>query len=92
MSPVPRSLGPHHVFPVGLGCMPMSQPDLVSDRPRAVATIHAALDAGVTLLDTADIYAPDGARLGHNEELVGQALRTWSSAAAREHVVVATKG
>ncbi|PRQ08127.1 aldo/keto reductase [Enhygromyxa salina] len=87
-----HALGDLDISGIGLGCMPLSQPGLLPDRPRALATVHAALDAGVTLLDTADIYAPDGERFGHNEELVGEAIRTWGSAAERARVVVATKG
>jgi aryl-alcohol dehydrogenase-like predicted oxidoreductase len=81
------------VHPIGLGCMPLSDPAMVAERPRALATVHAALDSGTTLLDTADIYAPDGARFGHNEVLVGEAVRAWAgSPADRELIVVATKG
>jgi aryl-alcohol dehydrogenase-like predicted oxidoreductase len=80
-----RRIGDREVFPVGLGCMPMStKPD--RDESRSLATIAAALDAGVTLFDTADAYALDEAELGHNEELLGRAL------AGRDDVVVATKG
>lgn len=57
---------------------------------RATATIHAALDAGVTLLDTADIYAPSWDTMGHNEELVAEALRSWGG--DRSSVTLATKG
>ena len=58
------------VSAVGLGCMGMSGAYGPTDRDEAVATIHAALDAGVTLLDTGDFYA-----MGHNELLVAEALR-----------------
>jgi aryl-alcohol dehydrogenase-like predicted oxidoreductase len=68
-----RQLGVHgpKVFPLGLGCMGMS-PDFygAADEAESVATIHSALDAGVTLLDTGDYY-----RAGHNELLIGRALR-----------------
>jgi aryl-alcohol dehydrogenase-like predicted oxidoreductase len=51
------------------------------------------LDSGMTVLDTADIYAPDAQRFGHNEVLVAEALRSWAgSSADRDRVVVATKG
>ena len=81
------------VHPIGLGCMLLSNRSMLAERPRALATVHAALDSGMTLLDTADIYAPDGGRFGHNEILVAEALRTWAgSAADRERIVVATKG
>lgn len=88
-----REIADVSVYPVGLGCMPLSDPRMLGERPRAVATVHAALDSGMTLLDTADIYAPDGAHFGHNEVLVGEAVRSWAgSSADRDRVVVATKG
>ena len=74
------------MFPIGLGGMPWS----VSGRPdeaQAIRTVHAALDAGVTLIDTADAYALDESEVGHNERLIAKALR-----GRREDVVVATKG
>src|SRR5215203_766008 len=58
------------VFPIGLGCMGMSDMYGPADEHESIATIHAALDAGVTLLDTGDYYAA-----GHNEILIGRALR-----------------
>jgi aryl-alcohol dehydrogenase-like predicted oxidoreductase len=64
-----------------------------TDRPsheEAVATVHAALDAGVTLIDTADAYARDEAEFGHNESLVADALASYGAGA--DHVLVATKG
>jgi aryl-alcohol dehydrogenase-like predicted oxidoreductase len=60
------------------------------DDARAVAVIHAALDAGATLLDTADVYAPDEHEVGHNERLVARALAQWTGDRAR--ITVATKG
>ena len=60
------------------------------DPERAIRVIHAALDAGVTLLDTADAYCLDAAETGHNERLIAQALKAWSGDASR--VRVATKG
>jgi aryl-alcohol dehydrogenase-like predicted oxidoreductase len=65
----------------------------IRDRPseqQAIRVIHAALDAGVTLIDTADVYCLDDGEIGHNERLVARALRT--SQTDRERVVVATKG
>ncbi|WP_250455820.1 aldo/keto reductase [Caballeronia sp. ATUFL_M2_KS44] len=56
---------------IGLGCMGMSGMYGPSDRAESIATIHAALEAGVTLLDTGDFYG-----MGHNELLIGEALRT----------------
>jgi len=60
------------------------------DEQRAIAVLHAAFDAGVTLLDTADVYAPDDQELGHNERLIARALASWQGDASRVHV--ATKG
>ena len=57
------------VSALGLGCMGMSGMYGPSDRAESVATIHAALDAGITLLDTGDFYG-----MGHNEMLIGEAL------------------
>jgi len=84
--PTPRQLGDAKVFPIGLGAMPMS----IAGRPdeeRAIRTIHAALDAGVNLIDTADAYSLDGSDVGHNERLIAKALR-----GRRDDVIVATKG
>lgn len=85
----PRLIGDFPAFPVGLGAMNLSDPPMLADPQRAVATVHAALDAGINLVDTADIYAPDGANFGHNEELVGRAVAAHSRAG---EVMVATKG
>lgn len=89
----PRLIATLSVYPIGLGCMPLSDPAMLVERPRAMAAVHAALDSGVTLLDTADIYAPDGGNFGHNEVLVGEAVRSWAgSDADRGRIVLATKG
>jgi len=82
-----RRLGDTSVGAIGLGAMPLSV-DPVPDPDRAQATVHAALDAGVTLIDTADAYTPDG-RYGHNEQIVGLALASYGDTAG---VLVATKG
>jgi aryl-alcohol dehydrogenase-like predicted oxidoreductase len=58
------------VFPIGLGCMGMSGMYGASDEAQGIATIHAALDAGVNLLDTGDFYG-----MGHNEALIGKAIQ-----------------
>jgi aryl-alcohol dehydrogenase-like predicted oxidoreductase len=63
------SRGPH-VSALGLGCMGMSGMYGPADRAESIATLHAALDAGITLLDTGDFYG-----MGHNEMLIGQALQ-----------------
>lgn len=92
MSLPQRRIGDRLVSAVGLGCMPMSFEDMVDERERAIATIHRALDLGVTLIDTANIYAPSWDQVGHNERLVAEALRTYAGAARRSDLLVATKG
>ncbi|HEV7212609.1 MAG TPA: aldo/keto reductase [Blastococcus sp.] len=59
------------VSALGLGCMGMSQSYGAADRDESIATLHRALDLGVTFLDTSDVYGS-----GHNEELVGEVLAT----------------
>ena len=69
--------------------MPLSiqgRPDSYTAR----TTIHASLDAGVTLIDTADAYCLDDSEIGHNEQLIAAALREWSG--PRERILIATKG
>jgi aryl-alcohol dehydrogenase-like predicted oxidoreductase len=86
-----RNLGPFTVSAIGLGAMPMStSDDSLTSESRSIATIHAALDAGVTFIDTADIYAPSWDRMGHNEILVGKALKSYGS--STDHIIVGTKG
>src|SRR5579859_4020376 len=58
------------VSAVALGCMGMSGMYGPSDEAESIATIHAAIDAGINLLDTGDFYG-----MGHNEMLIGQAIR-----------------
>jgi aryl-alcohol dehydrogenase-like predicted oxidoreductase len=77
------------VSAIGLGGMPMSIEGR-PDRERSITTIHAALDAGVTLIDTADAYHLHADEVGHNEELIAEALRTWHGDSSA--VLVATKG
>jgi len=79
----PRKLGRigPKVFPIALGCMGMSGMYGPADEPESLATIHAAIDAGVTLIDTGDFYG-----MGHNEMLLGQALRFF-----RERVLISVK-
>jgi aryl-alcohol dehydrogenase-like predicted oxidoreductase len=74
------STGPE-VFPIALGCMGMSGLYGPTDDAESLATIHAALDAGVNLLDTGDFYG-----MGQNEMLLGRALRF-----LREQVVLSVK-
>ena len=84
-----RRLGDREVGAIGLGAMPMSLEGR-PDRDRAIATIHCALDLGVTLIDTADAYSTGGDDTGHNERLVAEAVRSWGG--PRDQVVIATKG
>lgn len=87
-----RQLGPFTVSAIGLGAMPMSMnnDNQIPEESQALATIHAALDAGITLIDTADIYAPSWDTMGHNEVVVGRAVKSY--AGNTDHVVIATKG
>ena len=83
-----RRIGTVDVNSIGLGAMPMS----IEGRPdeeRSLATVHAAIDAGVTLIDTADAYHLHADEVGHNESLVAKALATHPRGA---DVLVATKG
>jgi aryl-alcohol dehydrogenase-like predicted oxidoreductase len=84
-----RRLGGLQVSAIGLGEMPLSLAGR-PDEARSIRTVHAALDAGVTLIDTADAYCRDGSELGHGERLVATALATWPG--DRDRVLVATKG
>ena len=84
-----RTIGTTEVSAIGLGEMPLSI-DGRPDTERAVATIHAALNAGVTLIDTADAYALGAEDFGHGEALVARALKAYGDAA--DDVLVATKG
>ena len=87
-----RRIGDLTVSSVGIGCMPMSFPAKLDDRDGMIATLHRALDLGVTMIDTANIYAPSSSTVGHNETLVAEALRTYTGAANLADVLVATKG
>ena len=85
-----RRIGDRTVSAIGLGAMPLSTKD---DRPApedAQAVVHAALDAGVTVIDTADAFARDEAEFGHNESLVAAALASYGGDTSS--VLVATKG
>ena len=83
------SIGNTKVSAIGLGGMPMSIEGR-PDRRRSLATIHAALDAGVTLIDTADAYHLHADEVGHNESLIAEALGSY--AGDTSDVLVATKG
>ncbi|MFE7893053.1 aldo/keto reductase [Streptomyces sp. NPDC057412] len=78
----PLGTGGPQVAPLALGCAGMSDHTSPADETDALATLRAALDAGVTLLDTADFYG-----MGHNEDLIRRAL----SAADREKAVLSVK-
>ena len=84
-----RRLGGLQVSAIGLGEMPMSLAGR-PDEAQSIRTIHAALDAGVTLIDTADAYCIDETEVGHGERLVAKALA--ARPGDRDRVVVATKG
>jgi aryl-alcohol dehydrogenase-like predicted oxidoreductase len=84
-----RRIGDVQVSAIGLGGMPMSIEGR-PDRERSVATIHAALDAGITLIDTADSYHLHADDVGHNESLIAEALASWTGDTSA--VLVATKG
>lgn len=86
---IQRTIGQLSVSPIGLGAMPFSMGGNVKpSRDQAIATVHAALDAGVTFIDTADIYAPTG--MGHNELIIAEALASYGG--STDGVVIATKG
>src|SRR4051794_2443013 len=85
-----RRIGSTEVSAIGLGGMPLSIEGRPEDRDRAVATILAALDAGVTLIDTADAYHLDSSDVGHNETLIAEALKMYGGDTS--DVPVATKG
>jgi aryl-alcohol dehydrogenase-like predicted oxidoreductase/histidinol phosphatase-like enzyme len=74
---------------IAIGCMRLStEPD--RDDEQSIRVLHAALDAGVTLLDTADAYCWTDEDLGHNERLIARALATWPG--DRSRITVAGKG
>jgi aryl-alcohol dehydrogenase-like predicted oxidoreductase len=83
-----RRLGDRSVSAIGLGGAPIALRPVIPDEAGAVRMVHAALDAGVTLLDTADVYSPNLGR-GYSESIFGRAVRTWPGG---DDVVIATKG
>ncbi len=84
-----RTIGDIAVSAVGLGAMELSTHGR-PDRAAGLAAVRAAVEAGVTLIDTADAYCLGPAEFSHNEQLIAEALRGCGSAAAE--VLVATKG
>lgn len=77
------------VSAVGYGGMHLS----IQERPseeQGIRVIHAALDAGISLIDTADVYCLDDSDIGHNERLIARAIRNWPG--DRSRLIVATKG
>jgi aryl-alcohol dehydrogenase-like predicted oxidoreductase len=84
-----RPIGDRTVSAIGLGEMPLSIEGR-PDRRQAIATIHASLDSGVTIIDTADAYSLGVHEHGHGEELVAEALAAY--AGSTDDVLVATKG
>jgi len=84
-----RRIGDTQVSAIGLGGMPMS----LEGRPpeqQSIDTIHAALEAGVTLIDTADAYSRDNSDIGHNESLIASAVASFGGDTS--DVLIATKG
>ncbi|GAA4226892.1 aryl-alcohol dehydrogenase-like predicted oxidoreductase [Streptosporangium album] len=84
-----RRIGDVQVSAIGLGGMPMS----IEGRPdeqRSIAAIHAALEEGVTLIDTADAYHRDADEVGHNESLIARAVAGYGGDTS--DVLIATKG
>jgi aryl-alcohol dehydrogenase-like predicted oxidoreductase len=84
-----RQIGNRTVSAIGFGEMPLSIEGR-PDRTQAITTIHASLDAGVTIIDTADAYAFSTEEHGHGERLVAKALATYGG--STDDVLVATKG
>jgi aryl-alcohol dehydrogenase-like predicted oxidoreductase len=84
-----RQIGDRTVSAIGFGEMPLSIEGR-PDRAQAIKTIHASLDAGVTIIDTADAYALSTDEHGHGERLVAEALATYGG--STDDVLVATKG
>jgi aryl-alcohol dehydrogenase-like predicted oxidoreductase len=83
-----RAIAGHKVSAIGLGGMPMSLEGR-PDEKQSIRTIHAALDGGVTLIDTADAYCLNDKEIGHNERLIAKAISSWPGS---ENIHVATKG
>jgi aryl-alcohol dehydrogenase-like predicted oxidoreductase len=84
-----RQIGDRTVSAIGFGEMPLSIEGR-PDRTQAINAIHASLESGVTIIDTADAYALSTEEHGHGERLVAKALATYGG--STDHVLVATKG
>jgi aryl-alcohol dehydrogenase-like predicted oxidoreductase len=84
-----RSIGDREVSAVGYGALQLSVEGR-PEEPESLAMLGAVLDAGVTLIDTADSYCVDLTEVGHNERLIRRALDEWSG--DRGQILVATKG
>jgi len=65
-----------------MGCMRLST-EIDRDETSAIDVLHAAFDAGINFLDTADAYCRDATEVGHNERLIAHALRTWRGDASQ---------
>lgn len=72
---------------MGVGVMPFSRPGKTIDE--AIQVLHHCLDAGITVLNTADVYAPSANEIGHNENVVREVLNQWNG--NRDNVIVVTK-
>ena len=84
-----RPVGDWSVSAIGLGGAPIALAAQIPSKRSAIRMVHAALDAGVTLLDTADVYSPQLGQ-GYSESVFSKAVRTWGP--GREDVLIATKG
>lgn len=84
-----RKIGDREVYPIGFGPMRLSL-EGHPDETQAIHTIHAALDAGATFIDTADVYCAHPDEMGHNERLIAKALSAWSG--DKSNLLIATKG
>jgi aryl-alcohol dehydrogenase-like predicted oxidoreductase len=84
-----RRIGGRQVSAIGLGAMHLST-DQRPDETTAIEVVHAALDEGITLIDTADAYTPQDHAPGHNEQVVSKALKSYGG--DKSDVLVATKG
>jgi aryl-alcohol dehydrogenase-like predicted oxidoreductase len=87
-----RQIGPWQVSAIGLGAMPLSFTHMLTHREQAIATIHRALDLGITLIDSANIYSPTWDTVGHNEELIAEALSLYTGPANTANILITTKG